>query len=74
MMLDTEENDMKMKAGIFSGDDSINLDSISKIIKAFSKEGKVSFYIEEKDNPLTNYKFTIKTGNLSEMYDKWNKK
>lgn len=46
-----------------SGDDK------DELLKAFQKEGKISFYIEETNRPTTNYLFSVETSNFLDVYN-----
>lgn len=45
------------------GDDKVEL------LKAFQKEGTISFYIEETNRPTTNYLFSVETSNFVDVYN-----
>ena len=44
-------------------------DDKTELLKAFQKEGEISFYIEETNRPTTNYLFSVETSNFVDVYN-----
>jgi len=44
-------------------------DDKTELLKAFQKEGEISFFIEETNRPTTNYLFSVETSNFVDVYN-----
>lgn len=66
IMLDSQKNKRTFDGLMYTNGDRVKLYWIAdnaKVLNALMENGSVSFYIEKKDRPTTNYTFTIPSDN-----------
>lgn len=73
IVIDSESDDHDYLLGydILDIGSYLCIDKLDKFLKA-SQDDTIKVYIEEVENPITNYSFSIKTDNYAEMYNELN--